>query len=867
MLPHTSRQVQDPSSAANAAVAATVAAQSRQQQHQQHQEQQHVRPGHSEPQQSDGQLKSQQQQQHHEGAHCRSGVAADSLLSSFDMFAFNAPKTPQRTTPKKPAPRAKGGSGPHRGSTPVASGSRSSSSSSSRMAGGSCASRSSGLGSSNVDNAATGGSCSSNNNSSSNSRTSAIELQRESELSPGVRLSLEWLEEAERRRGLSSTEVAAAFRCPQCHQFTMTFRSGRYETGMMLASALPRIIQTAAHAYATQQQQKQQRLQQQQQQRQEQQQEGNCSIPDFLRPLSWLPRSDRIKADAALLQQFSDAAIAHAVAVEDSAVCGSEATGGAAAATAAADDGVAAVEDTVGRNAAAIGCSAAPVAAAAAAARGSAQGRAGSRDRLRFVDWSRGFLEAPTDGLKYNDGCVFRLSAYPFILQAAASVCGWAALTPIPSLTLRFFTEVWGPGKFLVTSKERALNVAWWLLPSRLQQHLLPFQWEGVAYALQRGGCAIIGDEMGLGKTVQAIACIAVYRQFPCLIVVPASMRLAWADALEEWLPEYSGPPNLRVLFASGDRPSPGEQHLICLSSFEMASRLYDTLKATQYKLVIVDEAHKLRGPAVPRPAPYTASEALTRPTSSGALPSRDPHLTRPPRQQQQQLQQLQQQQQRQLQRKAQHFQTHESVHFSMPNQSQQQQQQQQQQRQQSELSPRKRKNWRPPGSGQEVNKKVLDLVKGSRHALLLSGTPSVKLPADLFPLVDALLPPLEQEAAVERRQQQLQQWGQLELAAAAAAAATFATATAAAAAAAVPSAEAETPEKDGTEKPAHTEGDGASRGIVRSPWSEATAAWRTASAAAAAAAAAARGRRRQRRGEQLQQQQQQQQQQQRQQT
>lgn len=50
-----------------------------------------------------------------------------------------------------------------------------------------------------------------------------------------MRLSLEWLAEAERRRSLSSSEVAASFRCPLCHQFGMEFRSGRYgeqqETG------------------------------------------------------------------------------------------------------------------------------------------------------------------------------------------------------------------------------------------------------------------------------------------------------------------------------------------------------------------------------------------------------------------------------------------------------------------------------------------------------------------------------------------------------------------------------------------------------------------------------------------------------------
>lgn len=387
---------------------------------------------------------------------------------------------------------------------------------------------------------------------------SASELQRESELSPGVRLSVEWLEEAERRRGLSSAEVAAAFRCPLCHQFSMTFRSGRYgrqrktigdlntfkssavlsgkhssaarrccsccccscwrrcscwccrgvpntvlaftlaaaaafaalllllqflpcrcccccccvpgmflgcsrypecrgkvsgakvekwrcctgsssssngirvfceleaphafrlhaagctDTGMMLTDALPRIIQMAAKAYATKQ-------------RQHQQQEDSCSIPDFLRPLSWLPRSDRIKSDESLLRQFSDTAIAHAVSVEGVGSCVSE------TATTAPPP---------------------PAEAAAAGARVCELRLGETPKRLRFVDWSRGCLEAPADGLKYNDGCVFLLEAYPFVLQAAASVCGWAALTPIPSLTLRFFKEVWGPGKFLVTSKE-----------------------------------------------------------------------------------------------------------------------------------------------------------------------------------------------------------------------------------------------------------------------------------------------------------------------------------------------------------------------------------------------------------------------------
>lgn len=42
---------------------------------------------------------------------------------------------------------------------------------------------------------------------------------------------------------------------------------------------------------------------------------------------------------------------------------------------------------------------------------------------------------------------------------------------------------------------------------------------------------------MGLGKTVQAIALMACYRdEWPCLLVVPSTLRTQWAAALHRWL-------------------------------------------------------------------------------------------------------------------------------------------------------------------------------------------------------------------------------------------------------------------------------------------------------------------------------------------
>ena len=91
-------------------------------------------------------------------------------------------------------------------------------------------------------------------------------------------------------------------------------------------------------------------------------------------------------------------------------------------------------------------------------------------------------------------------------------------------------------------------------LPPVLLDALYPFQLEGVKFGLARGGRCLIADEMGVGKTIQALAVAACYLdEGPLLVVVPASMRLAWARELERWLPELQ-PRNLHVITSSFDK-------------------------------------------------------------------------------------------------------------------------------------------------------------------------------------------------------------------------------------------------------------------------------------------------------------------------
>ena len=76
-------------------------------------------------------------------------------------------------------------------------------------------------------------------------------------------------------------------------------------------------------------------------------------------------------------------------------------------------------------------------------------------------------------------------------------------------------------------------------LPPDLLSVLMPFQREGVKFAVTHGGRALIGDEMGLGKTLQGISIAKVYeREWPCLIVVPSALRLVWKHELLKWLPD-----------------------------------------------------------------------------------------------------------------------------------------------------------------------------------------------------------------------------------------------------------------------------------------------------------------------------------------
>ncbi|XP_037552641.1 DNA annealing helicase and endonuclease ZRANB3 [Nematolebias whitei] len=135
-------------------------------------------------------------------------------------------------------------------------------------------------------------------------------------------------------------------------------------------------------------------------------------------------------------------------------------------------------------------------------------------------------------------------------------------------------------------------------LPHKLLRRLMPFQREGVEFALSRNGRCMIADEMGLGKTVQAIAVAYTYRQeWPLLVVVPSSLKYPWIEELERWIPELQ-PGDINLVENKSDTMRIGSSQVTILGYGLLttdARLLVEALSRQQFSVVVVDESHYLK--------------------------------------------------------------------------------------------------------------------------------------------------------------------------------------------------------------------------------------------------------------------------------
>ncbi|EKX45486.1 hypothetical protein GUITHDRAFT_42086, partial [Guillardia theta CCMP2712] len=163
-------------------------------------------------------------------------------------------------------------------------------------------------------------------------------------------------------------------------------------------------------------------------------------------------------------------------------------------------------------------------------------------------------------------------------------------------------------------------------LPSLLKSSLLPFQRDGVRFALKRKGRVLIGDEMGLGKTLQALAVAAAYkREWPLLIICPSSLRLNWAQECSRWLEGMKEEPLEVQVVMKGSDAIKGVD--VTIVSYDLATRMSDAIKASSFKVVIADESHYIKTDKALR---TRACMPLLRQASRAILLSGTPALSRP---------------------------------------------------------------------------------------------------------------------------------------------------------------------------------------------------------------------------------------------
>jgi superfamily II DNA or RNA helicase len=157
-------------------------------------------------------------------------------------------------------------------------------------------------------------------------------------------------------------------------------------------------------------------------------------------------------------------------------------------------------------------------------------------------------------------------------------------------------------------------------VPAALTVPLRPYQEEGFRWMCRLshwGAGAVLADDMGLGKTIQAIAWALHHAQEgPTLVISPTSVCGNWMNELERFAPTLE-----RRLFHGDARDGaltglrPG---VVVVTSFTLATRDVETLRAVGWACLIVDEAHAIKNAATQRAKAVISLRAARRVALTG---------------------------------------------------------------------------------------------------------------------------------------------------------------------------------------------------------------------------------------------------------
>lgn len=246
-----------------------------------------------------------------------------------------------------------------------------------------------------------------------------------------------------------------------------------------------------------------------------------------------------------------------------------------------------------------------------------------SRDRftveLRFHEGSIGVFKSISSG-RYNASdrtWSFHIDDHDELLKKLRPLLPDLSVEGLPKWIMETFSAKKSTLKLVTEDEEDQVEPDLW-------QALMPFQREGVRYALKRRGRVLLADDMGLGKTVQSLAIVSAYKSlWPLLIVCPSSMRFAWKCAVVRWLP--SVPEEEIVVVTCGKDELSG--HDIMIISYDLLARKRDELVDMAIKAAILDESHFVKGHKTNR---AKAAECILKHAKVILLLSGTPALSKP---------------------------------------------------------------------------------------------------------------------------------------------------------------------------------------------------------------------------------------------
>lgn len=127
---------------------------------------------------------------------------------------------------------------------------------------------------------------------------------------------------------------------------------------------------------------------------------------------------------------------------------------------------------------------------------------------------------------------------------------------------------------------------------------LRPYQIEGINFFHAHNGSILLADEQGLGKTVQTVSYINSAQKFPCLIIVPASLKYNWAKEITKWTKDKN------IYICSGREANTSSSKLrkyhwiICnydILTSQAKNSWFATFMDVAFRMMVLDESQNIK--------------------------------------------------------------------------------------------------------------------------------------------------------------------------------------------------------------------------------------------------------------------------------